>query len=136
MTDAPQLLTEAEWPTFTRMDSDAQYSFLRARNLIREEPVDPDLEEAREIAALQWSHNAENYRSGKNDTFSEVVALLAALKRGKELGPKLTLTLGMVREAVSHNVLLVNRTALQSLEIDYDAIHRALTEQLAGVGDA
>lgn len=51
-----------------------------------EPPVDPLLIEAREIGATHCPESADAFRDGLRDGHSSVKAILAALKRGMELG--------------------------------------------------
>lgn len=68
---------------------------LEARAMVAElpPPVDPDLIEAREMAAVRYSQRGETqlalvarpYRSGLNDEHWDVQTALAGIKRGREL---------------------------------------------------
>ncbi|MDV7391672.1 hypothetical protein RZS08_09980, partial [Arthrospira platensis SPKY1] len=105
----PRLLTEAEvqtlWLHTVQSGTFEEHKArLRERGLIADDPVDPDLEEAREICALVcegWAdipaERAHQYRDGSHDDEADIAYALAALKRGKELRP--TLTREMVRDA-------------------------------------
>ena len=101
---------------------------LAARLIQRHHPellVDPDLLEAREIAAKYWGRAdaAEEYRAGKWDDASHVVVALAAIKRGRELGLPKPLTQEMVVKA--HQKALGD---FGSLSIH--RLHAALMEQM------
>ncbi len=67
--------------------SPALRAFARYIAAHEEEPVDPDLIEAREICALTTisNCNAEAYRSGEIDHATIIQTALAAIKRGREL---------------------------------------------------
>ena len=105
-----------------------QARILAARLIQRHHPellVDPDLLEAREIAAKYWGRAdaAEEYRAGKWDDASHVVVALAAIKRGRELGLPKPLTQEMVVKA--HQKALGD---FGSLSIH--RLHAALMEQM------
>lgn len=91
MMTEPKLLTEAEWVNLIGLSawSKAQGT-IRERGMIAPEPVDPLLVEA---AALVQSW------CGQEGAEIEDLAL-AALRRGKELAERPTLTAEKVREAV------------------------------------
>ena len=110
MTDAPKLLTEAEWRNVLSYDKDIAVQYIGERGLIAPEPVDPLLIEAREICARYFDEQnlpaaARSYRSGKNDNEGdigecELPIALAALRRGMELAPAASpLTREMVAQA-------------------------------------
>ena len=103
----PKLLTEAEWHNLLARPTSSQIiDDLRERGLIapEPEPVDPLLDEAREIVA-KLSEDDGNpafacaVRSCKRDDDLEVRIALTALRRGMELAERPTLTREMVREA-------------------------------------
>jgi hypothetical protein len=101
----PKLLTEAEWRANLRVwvniaATDAIILLMRYHDLIapepEPEPVDPLLEEAREIAASCYDitnhHLAANMRRGICDDQPSVVSALTALRRNLELAERPTLT--------------------------------------------
>ena len=100
----PKLLTEAEWRANLRVwvniaATDAIILLMRERGMIapEPEPVDPLMDEAREIVAKLNEDDdipifASEVRAGKRDDDLEVRIALAALRRNLELAERPTLT--------------------------------------------
>jgi hypothetical protein len=142
MTEQPKLLTEAEWRMhyadffFDGATLNRIIAAHRQRGLIAEEPVDPLLVEAREMAARARQSNYANAHAhlqdsvalkisrGEWDNHMLVQCALAALRRGIEIGEanRKELTREMVAAAWKH----------YSVHGPYgvDGIHAALQEQL------
>jgi hypothetical protein len=139
MTQEPKLLTEAEaegaWKATysTHAKSLEDYKAeLRERGLIAAEPVDPLLEEAREVVA-KWAEGiegfgpyADDYRSGKRDKDSEIQTCISALRRGIEISAE-RLTREMVRDAYFNSINMDGASFP-------DRIYAALTEMMNGEG--
>ena len=92
--NTPRLLTEAEARKLRNLTRDEYVAELRERGLIAE-PVDPDLEEAREVCAQNaesdgFTSLADAYRKGDADHRATIQVALAALRRGRELAKPLT----------------------------------------------
>ena len=135
----PKLLTEAEWRANLRVwvniaATDAIILLMRYHDLIapepEPEPVDPLLDEAREIVAKLNEDDdipifANEVRAGKRDDDLEVRIALTALRRNLELAERPTLTREMVEDAV------INQRGLWSSGSKYvDCLHAALVERL------
>lgn len=137
MTDAPKLLTEEEWRANLRVwvniaATDAIILLMRYHDLIapEPEPVDPLLDEAREIAASCYEDDGfTNYvrqiREGYKDHGVGVRIALAALRRNLELAERPTLTREMVREAMQDVYEKLGASAWNA-----DAFHSAIVKQL------
>ena len=138
--DEPKLLTEAEARKLRNLTRDEYVAELRERGLIAPEPVDPDLLEAREIAARVFSEDksdwhAQKVREGKGDDYTPVVAALAGVKRGKELAQPKPLTREMVEEALSMATLdhLLSPKGIDhpdAFNMRAKRLHAALMEQM------
>ena len=128
-----KLLTEAEWANLIGLSawSKAQGT-IRERGMVapEPEPVDPLLDEAREIAAKLNEDDdipifASEVRAGKRDDDLEVRIAITALRRNLELAARPTLTREMVEDAV------INQRGLWSSGSKYvDCLHAALVERL------
>lgn len=103
MTDAPKLLTEAEWRRFftdcglIERTTNGLLPRLHVLGLIAPEPVDPLLIEAREIVARILEDDgltnlARHTRDGSEDDSYRVRIALTALRRNLELAERPTLT--------------------------------------------
>lgn len=129
MTTEPKLLTEAEargawqatYATHT-MSITEYFAALRERGLIAEEPVDPVLEEAREICGEAMG---VDYTSETTSTRGALLATYNALRRGREIGlaERPTLTREVVRKAC-------NDLGWYFPENSLDHLHAAILERL------
>jgi hypothetical protein len=147
----PELLTEADVAIYFG-NGDLTFgevmTELRERGLIVPEPVDPFLEEAREVVA-KWAEGiegfgpyADDYRSGKRDKDSEIQTCISALRRGIEIGAQRPLTREMVREAVigakpdlltpGDFICSTGSVCRRDAEGFLDRLHAALTEIMKG----
>lgn len=139
MTDAPKLLTEAEalvlWEASFHKDAKSFAAYkdqLRERGLLAQEPVDPLLIEAREIAANAIHENTtqsrwpEHIRSGNGDDTPVVHATLAALRRGMELAER-PLTREMVREALFEDCPISGQWSNAVIDSIRNRLNAALT---------
>lgn len=127
----PKLLTEAEWRNVFAYNADIAITYIRERGLVADDPVDPDLLEAREIATDHAAKFGHDYVRYPDDDAAVVQIAFAALKRGKELRP--TLTREMV--AASLRSLFVNSDGVSyatdaMLEEATSRVHTALVEQM------
>jgi len=119
----PKLLTEAEWRNVFAYNADIAITYIRERGLVADDPVDPDLLEAREIATEHSAKFGHDYVKHPDDEAPVVQIALAALKRGKELAQPKPLTREMVAKA--HQKALGD---FGSLSIH--RLHAALMEQM------
>ena len=107
MTTEPKLFTEQQVRDLHGLPQDALVAFFQAHGLIAEEPVDPLLKEAREMAARAFADMGKDdlaikTRNGENDGSATVHEYLAAIRRGHEIGlaERPTLTREVVRELI------------------------------------
>ena len=119
----PKLLTEAEARKLRNLTRDEYVAELRKRGLIADDPVDPDLLEAREIATEHSAKFGHDYVKHPDDEAPVVQIALAALKRGKELAQPKPLTREMVAKA--HQKALCDFVSLS-----IHRLHAALMEQM------
>ena len=136
----PKLLTEAEWRANLRVwvniaATDAIILLMRERGMIapEPEPVDPLLDEAREICAKssearKWYGEARGFRDGEYDDYYSMDIALTALRRNLELAERPTLTREMVREA--YNSATEAWNTLDGAQLFIDLLHAALVERL------
>ena len=137
MTDAPKLLTEAEWRGLWR-ETDTPAPFFewiapyRERGLIAPEPVDPLEAEAFAIVQMHYPEMKRDYNGRR------FLIALAALKRGMEM--RAPLTREMVFDALYQ--AFQDSDARDMDELDFgpscvtgaadrltDALHAALTKE-------
>jgi len=123
----PKLLTEADAQYFARVarqcDTSVFVAKLRERGLVADDPVDPDLLEAREIATDHAAKFGHDYVRYPDDDAAVVQIAFAALKRGRQLEQPKPLTQEMVVKA--HQKALGD---FGSLSIH--RLHTALVEQM------
>ena len=116
-----ELLGLLEWNTKEEILDE-----LRERGLIADDPVDPDLLEAREIATDHAAKFGHDYVRYPDDDAAVVQIAFAAIKRGRQLEQPKPLT----REMVATAMLKVWGGVPHWAQAYAPSLHTALVEQM------